>query len=62
MKKLLLVAAAAATVSFAIPASAQVRHDRHGLSARMYHPHCRMVTERVRVGHRVVVKTRRVCR
>jgi hypothetical protein len=65
MKKLLLVAAAAATVGFAIPASAQVviKEGRHGVAVRMgHHPHCRTITERTRVGHRVIVKTRRVCR
>lgn len=78
MKKFLMLAAAAATfatmssVGFSDPASAQVvvREGRHGGVAvrvgegRRYHrgPVCRTVTERTRVGHRVIVKTRRVCR
>jgi hypothetical protein len=77
MKKLLLIAAAAATAASigfaAAPASAQVviKEGRHGGVAvrlgdnhRGYHrgPRCRTVTERTRVGHRVIVKTRRVCR
>jgi len=66
MKKLLLVAAAVATVGLTIPASAQVvvREGHRGVAVRVGggHPHCRTITERTRVGHRVIVKTRRVCR
>ena len=67
---MLLVAAAAATFGLVLPASAQVviKERGGGVAVRVgdnYHrhrPHCRTITERTRVGHRVIVKTRRVCR
>ena len=74
MKKLLLIALAAASFAATVPASAQVviREGRDGASVRIgdrgYHRdrhmerRCRTVTERREGRHgRMVVVTRRVC-
>ena len=71
MKKLLLIALAAASFAVTVPASAQVviREGRDGASVRVggdrgYHRdrHCRTITERREGRHgRMIVTTRRVC-